>query len=237
MKESERLEGDSVSHTVIVRNPTPPGFRPEDMLSYRDCVRLALRRVQYDSVETRWSGAPGRPAAPMPHDPAWSGEKMFIDRQVYETIAPVDDVMWAVNRLGGDVGYYAAGWAWRIRGLADQLVGGVGLRRGRRDPEKVRLGETVDFFRVVETEEDRLTLEVEMKVPGTGWLGWTIDPLTDGSYLVQSAQFAPKGLFGRLYWLSMLPFHGFMFGRMAKNIARTAERRAEIERRGEVTPT
>ena len=123
------------------------------------------------------------------------------------------------------MGYYAAAWAWRIRGWADQLVGGVGLRRGRRDPEKVRLGETVDFFRVVETEEDRLTLEVEMKVPGTGWLGWTAIKTPDGTRVIQSARFAPKGLFGRLYWWSMMPFHHVIFRRMLHNICRSAEKR------------
>jgi uncharacterized protein YbjT (DUF2867 family) len=219
---------ESVSHDVVVANPTPPGFEPADLLTYRESVRLALRRVQYDSVETRWSGAPGRPAAPMPHDPAWSGEKMYIDRHMTETTAPVEDVMWAVNRLGGDVGYYAWNWAWRVRGLADQFVGGVGLRRGRRDPEEVRLGETIDFFRVVEADDDRLTLEVEMKVPGTGWLGWTAIKTPAGTRVIQSARFAPRGLFGRLYWWSMIPFHHVIFRRMLRNIVRAAEQRATI---------
>jgi uncharacterized protein YbjT (DUF2867 family) len=216
---------DSVSHDVIVTNPSPPGFEPRDLLSYRESVRLALRRVQYDSVETRWSGAPGRPAAPMPHDPTWSGEKMYIDRQSVESTAPIEDIMWAVNRLGGDVGYYAANWAWRIRGWADQAIGGVGLRRGRRDPEHVRLGETIDFFRVVECADDRLTLQVEMKVPGTGWLGWTAIKIPGGTRVIQSARFAPKGLFGRLYWWSMIPFHHVIFRKMLRNICRSGERR------------
>jgi uncharacterized protein YbjT (DUF2867 family) len=230
---------ESVRHEVVVTNPSPPGFEPEGLLPYRDQVRLALRRLQYDWIETRWADALHGPAAPMPHDPVWSGEKMYIDRKEARSHAGPDDLFWAVTRIGGDVGYYSADWLWRIRGVIDKLVGGVGLRRGRRHPNRLRVGDALDFFQVVEMDpaRRRLTLEVEMKVPGTGWLGWTIDPLTDGSYLVQSARFTPKGLFGRLYWLSMLPFHGFMFGRMAKNIARTAERRAEIERRGEATPT
>jgi uncharacterized protein YbjT (DUF2867 family) len=218
---------ESVSHEVVVTNPSPPGFEPKSLLSYRESVRLALRRVQYESVETRWSSAYARPAAPMPHDPTWSGEKMYIDRKTTDSTASVDDLMWAVNRIGGDVGYYAWNWAWAVRGIADQFVGGVGLRRGRRHPEEVRLGETIDFFRVVEAGDDRLTLEVEMKVPGTGWLGWKAVPTPGGSRLVQAARFAPKGLFGRLYWYSMLPFHGYIFGRMVRNIAKTAEKRAE----------
>jgi uncharacterized protein YbjT (DUF2867 family) len=221
---------DSVRHDVVVTNPSPPGFHPSTLLSYREAVRLALRRVQYEGVETRWSDATARPAAPMPHDPAWSGEKMYIDRKIAESTASADDLLWAVTRVGGDVGYYALNWSWTVRGWLDQLVGGVGVRRGRRHPEDLRLGEALDFFRVVEIDRvhRRLTLEVEMKVPGTGWLGWAIDVTPTGSRLIQSARFAPRGLFGRLYWFSMLPFHGFIFRRMARNIARTAERRGSI---------
>jgi uncharacterized protein YbjT (DUF2867 family) len=230
---------ESVRHEVVVSKESPPGFEPDGLLPYREQVRLALRRVQYDWIETRWADALHGPAAPMPHDPVWSGEKMYIDRKEARSHAPADDLLWAVTRIGGDVGYYSADWTWRIRGVFDKIVGGVGLRRGRRHPNEVRVGEALDFFRVVEMDPvlRRLTLEVEMKVPGTGWLGWAIDELSDGSYLVQSARFAPKGLFGRLYWLAMLPFHGFIFGRMARNIARTAEHRAEMEQRGEPSST
>jgi len=216
---------ESVEHDVVVTDESPPGFEPDGLLSYRDAVRLALRRVQYDGIETRWSGATVRDASPMPHDPVWAGEKMYVDRSEATTSARPSDVMWAVNRVGGDVGYYAWDWAWVVRGWIDQFLGGVGLRRGRRHPEEVRVGETVDFFRVVEAEEDRLTLEVEMRVPGTGWLGWKVVPLPTGSRLVQAARFAPRGLLGRLYWWSMLPFHAFIFRRMVRNIARTAQLR------------
>ena len=224
---------ESVRYEVVVTNPTPPGFPPEDLLPYRDQVRLALRRVQYEGVETRWSDATHGPAAPMPYDPTWAGEKMYIDRTEAASDASADDLFWAVTRVGGDVGYYTMNWAWRLRGWLDQLVGGVGLRRGRRHPVSLRLGEALDFFRVVEIDPDhrRLTLEVEMKVPGTGWLGWAVDATASGSILIQSARFAPRGLFGRLYWWSMLPFHGFLFGRMARRMARVAERRSVIEGR------
>jgi len=225
---------ESVRHEVVVTNPSPPGFHPSELLPYSEQVRLALRRVQYDKIETRWADALHGPAAPMPHDPVWSGEKMYIDRKEARSLAPADDLLWAVTRVGGDVGYYALNWSWRVRGVLDKMVGGVGLRRGRRHPNELRVGEALDFFRVVEMDSAhrRLTLEVEMKVPGTGWLGWAVDELSEGSYLIQAARFAPKGLFGRLYWWSMLPFHGFIFNRMARRIARTAERRSEIERRG-----
>ena len=223
----------SVTHEVIVSNPSPPGFHPADMLSYREAVRLALVRIFYSSVETRWSDAVSKPAAPMPGDPAWAGEKMHLDRRVAESAAAPDDLLWAVTRVGGNVGYYALNWAWRIRGWIDQLFGGVGLRRGRRHPEELRVGEALDFFRVVEMDLDRrrLTLQAEMKVPGTAWLGWQVDPIPGGSRLTQSARMAPHGLVGRLYWYAMLPFHAPIFRLMTRRMARTAERRADTPSR------
>jgi len=163
---------ESLTYDVVVRNPAPPGFHPSNMLAYREAVRLALVRIFYSSVETRWSDAVSKPAAPMPGDPIWAGEKMYLDRRVVESSAAPDDLLWAVTRIGGEVGYYAMNWAWRIRGWIDQLFGGVGLRRGRRQPEELRVGEVLDFFRVVEMDlkRRRLTLQAEMKVPGTAWL-------------------------------------------------------------------
>ncbi|NOX22553.1 MAG: DUF2867 domain-containing protein, partial [Actinobacteria bacterium] len=112
----------------------------------------------------------------------------------------------------------------------DRLIGGVGLRRGRRDPEELRPGEALDFFRVVaiDPERHRLLLEAEMKVPGTAWLGWTVELHNGGSRVVQTARFAPKGITGRIYWWALLPFHAPIFRRMAICIARTAERRSTL---------
>ncbi len=224
---------DSVSHDVVVSNPSPPGFEPAVLLTYRECVELALVRISHDHVESRWSDAGSTPAAPMPHDPAWSGAKMYVDRRVVSSLAPPDDLLWAVTRVGGDVGYYSMNWAWRLRGLFDRLIGGVGLRRGRRDPEELRPGEALDFFRVVEMVPDRrrLTLQAEMKVPGTAWLAWSVEPTEAGSRLIQAARFAPRGLFGRVYWHAMLPFHAPIFKRMARNMAKTAEKRDRSQSR------
>jgi len=224
---------ESVAHEMIVSNPSPPGFHPADMLSYRESVRLALVRIFYTSVETRWSDAVSTPAAPRPGDPIWAGEKMHLDRRVVESSAAPDDLLWAVTRVGGDVGYYALNWAWRIRGWIDRLFGGVGLRRGRRHPEELRVGEALDFFRVVEMDPDRrrLTLQAEMKVPGTAWLEWQVDPRPGGSRLTQTARMAPRGLVGRLYWYSMLPFHAPIFRLMTRRMARTAERRVDMASR------
>ena len=122
---------------------------------------------------------------------------------------------------------YVVNWAWSLRGFADKLIGGPGLRRGRRHPVDLWPGESLDFWRVVEVERGhQLVLEAEMKVPGKAWLTWRIEPGDDvGTVrLHQVAFFAPKGLFGRLYWYTMLPFHWLIFRRMAHAIADHAAR-------------
>ena len=152
---------------------------------------------------------------------------MKANEKTVSSTASTADLFWAVSRIGGDVGYYAMNPAWVLRGWFDQLIGGVGLRRGRRDPEELRPGEAVDFFRVVEVrpESGKLLLQAEMKAPGTAWLGWSIEEAPGGSRLTQSARFVPRGLLGRLYWYSLLPAHSLVFKRMAKKIVATAEQR------------
>jgi uncharacterized protein YbjT (DUF2867 family) len=212
---------------VVVDGQPPPGFEPSTLLSYRKAVELALTRVSHDDVETRWSDAVSLPAAPMPSDPAWAGATMMSDLQVVESSAGPDDLFWAVTRIGGDVGYYSMNWAWQIRGWLDQLIGGVGLRRGRRHPDDLRTGEALDFFRVaaIDPEARHLVLRAEMKVPGAAWLAWSVTETPRGSRLIQSARFAPRGLVGRLYWWLLLPFHLPIWKRMTAHMAKTAERR------------
>lgn len=218
----------SLTNDVVVRRESPPGFPPESLMSYEEALQRALYSISHAQVETRWSDALTAPGAPLPGDPVWSGALMQTDQQVVRSSARADDLFWAVTRIGGDVGYYAMNWAWRIRGWIDQLIGGVGLRRGRRHPEQLRPGESLDFFRVAEIEPHlgRLLLQAEMKVPGTAWLEWTAEPDSGGSRLTQTAWFVPRGLLGRLYWWVLLPFHAPIWRLMAKRIARTAEKRA-----------
>lgn len=218
---------ESLLNDVVVTHDSPPGFHPSRLLPYREAVERALARISESDVQTRWSDALTAPAAPMPSDPVWSGATIKVDRRIVSSSAPPANLFWAISRIGGDVGYYTMNWTWRLRGGIDKLIGGVGLRRGRRDPEELRPGEALDFFRVAEVdpEKHRLLLRAEMKVPGTAWLGWSIEPAEDGSRLIQSARFAPRGLPGRLYWFALLPFHAAIFKRMAHRIARAAERR------------
>jgi len=221
---------ESLLNDVVVSHDSPPGFDPSRLFTYREALGRALERISDSEVETRWSDALTAPAAPMPSDPVWSGARMEIDRRIVSSSAPKADLFWAVGRIGGDVGYYTMNWAWILRGWFDLLIGGVGLRRGRRDPEELRPGEALDFFRVAEmdAEQCRLLLRAEMKVPGTAWLGWSIEPTDDGSRLIQSARFAPRGLLGRLYWYALLPFHTPIFKRMAQRIACAAEQREQL---------
>ena len=139
---------------------------------------------------------------------------------------PPERVWPVIEGIGGDNGWYSLATAWAIRGLMDRIVGGIGLRRGRRDAARLRQGDAVDFWRVEEIEPGRLLrLRAEMKLPGKAWLELQIAPTDEGGTLYeQRAVFFPKGLGGRLYWWAVLPFHAFIFPGMAKRIAQTAER-------------
>jgi uncharacterized protein YbjT (DUF2867 family) len=218
---------ESLSNDVVVRRSSPPGFEPESLLPYREALQRALYVVSHSAVETRWSDALTAPGAPLPGDPVWSGALIQTDQRFVESSARPEDLFWAVTRIGGEVGYYSMNWAWAIRGWIDQLIGGVGLRRGRRHPEELRPGESLDFFRVAEIEPHlgRLLLQAEMKVPGTAYLEWVADPIAGGSRLTQTAWFVPRGLVGRLYWWVLLPFHVPIWQLMAWRMARVAEQR------------
>ena len=218
---------DSLVHEVVASEDRTAEILGRPPTPYRVAVRLALQRVEHGDVETRWSDAVQRPAAPLPTDPEWAGATWLRDLQVVDTPASSSDLFWAVARIGGDHGYYAADWAWQIRGLLDTLVGGVGLRRGRRHPVDLRPGEALDFWRVADVRPGRrLLLVAEMKLPGEAWLEFEIEDRDGGSRLRQTAHFAPRGLLGRLYWYVLLPFHVMVFGPMARRIARAAEGRA-----------
>jgi uncharacterized protein YbjT (DUF2867 family)/uncharacterized protein YndB with AHSA1/START domain len=200
-------------------------------LAYREAVRLALRRTAEGEVATRWSDAAHNPASVQAFDPAWAGGTVLSDRSDVTCAAPPAAVFRAICRIGGDTGYYTMDWAWALRGLFDKLVGGVGLRRGRRHPTELRPGEALDFWRVADLVPDRrVLLKAEMRVPGEAWLEWTVEPAGGGTRLVQTARFVPRGLLGRLYWLALLPLHALIFPRMARRIAAAADEPAQALR-------
>ncbi|HMB52948.1 MAG TPA: SDR family oxidoreductase [Thermoanaerobaculia bacterium] len=197
---------------------------PQPLLGVGESIRLALDKMAQREVETSWSNA-----GPIPGDPDWAGGTVFTDRREQAIDAPPAAVFRAVCRIGGGNGWYAADWLWRLRGWLDRLLGGPGLRRGRRDPERVSYGEALDFWRVTGLDRDRrLALRAEMKVPGEALLEFTLEPLGDGrTKLVQTARFLPKGLLGLLYWYAVLPFHAVVFRGMMNGICREAEKAAE----------
>ncbi len=209
-------------HDIDALIPPPE----EGLTPYRRAVALALGRVEADSVETSWQDAEvsGLPSDPLPSDPDWAGRTVYTDHQEVRTDAPPEKVWAVIAGIGGENGWYSAPLLWAIRGWMDRLVGGVGLARGRRSRAKVAVGDVVDFWRVEAVEPGRLLrLRAEMKVPGLAWLDLQCEPHGDGTLYRQRAVFFPAGLAGRLYWLAVLPFHGFIFRGMAERITAAAE--------------
>ena len=193
-----------------------PDIQP---ISYRRAVALALDRIQKQAVETRWSGALGNDATYELSDE--SGLIREI-RTVYTDLSP-EAAFRSFSSVGGERGWLAWEWAWRVRGWLDKIVGGPGLRRGRRDPVEILPGEALDFWRVEAVEPPYMVrLRAEMKVPGRAWLQWEAVPEGDGTRLVQTAMFAPTGFFGVLYWYSLYPIHKFIFSDMLQAIAQDA---------------
>jgi uncharacterized protein YbjT (DUF2867 family) len=197
-----------------------PGIEP---LPYREAVRRALDETVSGAVITRWSDALGRPG------PRVLEEREGLVREARElrVAAPPEVVYRVFSGLGGDRGWPAWSWAWRLRGLLDRVAGGPGLRRGRRHPDELRVGEAVDFWRAeVVQPPERLRLRAEMRLPGRAWLQWETRGEGEGTRLVQTAYFAPRGLPGLLYWYGLYPAHAVIFGGLVRAIARRAERLA-----------
>jgi uncharacterized protein YbjT (DUF2867 family) len=217
---------DGLKNEVVVRDGRRMSQLLPSPIPYREAVRRALARYEEGSVETRWSDAANSPALPIPSDPEWAGGSLLTDTRRITSAASAEDLFWAVTRIGGEVGYYTFNWAWTLRGWLDQIAGGIGLRRGRRHPAELRPGEALDFWRVRQVLPNRrLLLQAEMKVPGEAFLEWSIEPGDGRRTFTQVAYFAPRGLWGRLYWYGLYPAHVAIFGRMARKIAQAAERR------------
>ncbi|MEU5987920.1 SDR family oxidoreductase [Spirillospora sp. NPDC047418] len=203
--------------------PPPPG----GPIGFDRAVALALRRVREADVATRWSSAstPGAPSDPLPTDPDWAGGSLYTDDRSCRADAGPERLWEVVEGIGGERGWYSFPIAWRARGVLDRLVGGVGLRRGRRDPRRLRIGETVDFWRVEEIEPGRLLrLRAEMRLPGLAWLELRVSEQDGRGLLEQRALFSPRGLAGHAYWWALRPFHRPIFAGMCRGIARAAER-------------
>jgi len=197
---------------------------PIPLHTYEEAVRAALERERQEPLPARW--AEGALAYR-----GYNPDTSFYSKGETTTV-PVDapaELLWEVVRgIGGRTGYYYADTLWWLRGLLDRLVGGVGLRRGRRHPTDLRVGDTLDFWRVVALEPGRrLTLLAEMRLPGAAVLEFEVREKGPGrSELVTTARFHPNGVWGLLYWYALAPAHFFVFRRMPRAMARAAERRA-----------
>ena len=220
----ESLQNECVmkDHDVDALIPRPD----EGLIPYRRAVQLALGRVESDAVETSWQDAEvsGVPSDPLPSDPDWAGRTVFVDARSKETTASPERLWAVIAGIGGENGWYSSPLLWAVRGWMDRVVGGVGLVRGRRSRAVVTVGDALDFWRVEAVEPGRLLrLRAEMKVPGLAWLEMRVVPEGTGARYEQRAVFFQKGLFGRLYWLGVLPFHGLIFPGMAARITAAAE--------------
>ncbi|WP_327101404.1 SDR family oxidoreductase [Nocardia vinacea] len=221
---------ESLVHEVVCGDHDIAAHIPDPADGLTRCERameLALTRIRNAEVPTRWSDAstPGAPSDPLPTDPAWSGGSLYEDFRERHTHAD-SDTLWAViESIGGENGWYSFPLAWSLRGWIDRVTGGVGLRRGRRDPHRLHPGEALDWWRVEHIDRPHLLrLRAEMQVPGLAWLELGVEPdRGGGSRYRQRAIFQPHGLAGHLYWKAITPFHAAVFGGMARNITGTAE--------------
>jgi hypothetical protein len=188
----------------------------------REAIARALVNEDREFAETRWSDAVSSSGRPQ----AWGGDRYgsrLVDSRTANVPVSVVEAFSPIRRIGGANGWYYGNWLWTTRGFLDLLVGGVGVRRGRRDAEQLRVGDALDFWRVeIYEPPQRLRLRAEMKVPGRAWLEFEVSPAESGCTIRQTAIFDPKGLAGLLYWYGIYPLHQFVFAGMLRNIAREA---------------
>ncbi len=216
---------------IVVRDETARQLFPDiQPVSYQQAVQAALEQLVAANVETTWNDALVTTQSDIPPVVLTSQDGMIIEQRQMLVPASTEDVYRAFTGLGGERGWLYWNWAWKLRGLFDWLSGGVGMRRGRRDPDDVRAGDAVDFWRAEAVEPGRLLrLRAEMKLPGRAWLQFQVRSQPDESTLLQqTAFFAPKGLVGLLYWYGLYPLHQLIFSGMIRKVA---DRARAIENR------
>ena len=221
----EGLRNENIVHDPIALELFPDIW-PVD---YRVSVERALARLQASNVESTWTDALSTSQRDVPPVILTTQEGMIIEQRQRVVQIPPADIYQVVAGIGGRRGWFYMNWAWEIRGFMDRIIGGVGLRRGRRDPDELRVGDALDFWRVEAVEADSLLrLRAEMKVPGKAWLQFQITPRKDGHTLLsQTAFFAPKGLAGFLYWYALYPIHGLIFNGMIDQVVLRASKVAK----------
>lgn len=213
---------EGVRNPTLVRDPaTLDAFaiRPRGL---RDAIRRALVNEDRQFAETRWSDALSA-GGDLPKRGGKRFGSRIVDSRVVDVDAPLDVAFAPIRRIGGRTGWYCANWLWRVRGLLDLMVGGVGMRRGRRDPDNLQVGDALDFWRVEAFQpERRVRLAAEMRLPGRAWLEFEVSEHEGKSKIRQTAIFDPVGLRGLTYWYALYPLHQLVFAGMLKGIARAA---------------
>ncbi len=214
---------ESIVHSTVVQDESALTEFTIKPMGIQAAIQRALINEEREFAETRWSDSLSSSGAL----PAWSGVQFgtrFIDSRSVDVARPAEITFEPIRRIGGDTGWYACNWLWHLRGWLDLLVGGIGVRRGRAHAETLRVGDTVDFWRVEAYEPNRrLRLLAEMKLPGRAWLEFEVSDKGETSTITQTAIFDPVGLWGRLYWYAVCPLHHFVFSGMIHNIASAAE--------------
>ncbi|MGW5192084.1 SDR family oxidoreductase [Kribbella sp. NPDC004138] len=225
---------DSLVHEVVCKDHDIDRYvapRRGGGIGFDRAVELALKKVHDLDVTTSWASAstPGAPSDPLPSDPDWSGGSLYVDERDCTVDAPPERLWKVIEGIGGRRGWYSWRLGWWTRGLLDRVVGGPGLRRGRLHPDRLSVGDPLDWWRVESVEPGRLLrLRAEMRLPGEAWLELRAGTDGNGHTLFrQRALFHPRGLPGELYWAAIRPFHDVVFGGMQRNIAHAAERTEE----------
>lgn len=215
---------DSMRHATVVRDDAALRAFAVRPMGLAEAIRHALLREELELSLTRWSSALSS-SGPVRD---WGGVRFgsrLVDARVRATRVTPAQAFAPVRRIGGTTGWYYGNWLWRVRGAIDLLVGGVGISRGRRDPEELRVGDELDCWRVEAYEPDRrLLLSAEMKLPGRAWLEFEVVPTGAGAQVHQTALFDPVGLSGLLYWYAIWPLHQLVFEGMLREVVRAGER-------------
>jgi hypothetical protein len=216
---------DSIRHPTVVRDDAALRQFAVKPVGVREAIARALRNEDHGFAQTRWSDALSAGSAPG----QWGGTRFgnrLVDSRSMRVAVPPEQVFATVEGIGGTTGWHYANWLWTLRGWLDLLLGGVGMRRGRRDPERLRVGDTLDCWRVESIEPgQRLRLAAEMKLPGRAWLDFEVRPDGNGARLRQTAMFDPVGLWGLAYWYAVWPLHQLVFAGMLRGISKSAEKK------------
>ena len=215
---------ESIRHPSVVRDPQALAAFPVRPRGVREAIAAALRNEDREIAVSRWYDAFSSGG----EDNTWAGVRFgnrLVDARKRDVAAGPDAAFAPIRRIGGETGWYAWNWLWRLRGFLDLLAGGVGVRRGRPARDALQVGDALDFWRVEAYEPGRLLrLSAEMKLPGRAWLEFEVVPRDGGATIRQTALFDPAGLFGLVYWYGLYPVHILVFSGMLRGIARSAAR-------------